>query len=287
MNTFKKLFDIKLLVISIFSGFVTAAVVVNLLIPCGLYSAGFSGVCRITTDLFRDYLNINVEYAILYFLLNLIACIFTFKYIGKKFTIYSVIQFTACSIFCYFLKPIIFVDDILLYVLFGGLINGISSGLCLRFDFSTGGIDFISVYYSSKKNKSFWNYAFGINLVILLIAGAIYGFKVCMYSIIFQLVSTEMVKQMHNRYTYKTLTIITKMPEQVSSEIMKHVRHGITEIKTEGYYSKSESTMLYTVVNSFQYRTIMRIVKYVDPHAFINVQDTKELQGNYYQKPLD
>lgn len=287
MNTFKKLFDIKLLFISLFSAFISSFVIVNLIIPCGLYSAGFSGICRITTDLFRDYLNIHVEYAILYFILNLIACIFTFKYIGKKFTIYSVIQFTASSLFCYFLKPIVVIDDILLFIIFGGIINGISSGLCLRFDFSTGGIDFISVYYSTKKNKSFWNYAFCINSVILLIAGLIYGYKICMYSIIYQFVNTEMVKQMHNRFTYKTLTIITKKPEEVSTEIMKHVRHGITEIKTEGFYSKTESTMLYTVVNSFQYRTIMRIVKSVDPHAFINVQDTKELQGNYYQKPLD
>ena len=287
INSFKKLFDIKLLFISIISAFISAFIVVNLLIPCGLYSSGFSGLSRIITDISRDFLNININYAYLYFGLNIIACIFCFKYIGKKFTIYSVIQFSFTSIFCLFLKPVIVIDDLLLFVIFGAIINGISSGLCLYFNFSTGGIDFISVYYSSKHNKSFWNYAFGLNTLILCTAGAIYGINKCMYSIIFQFFSIEMIKQMHNRYTYKTLIIITKFPEKVSSEIVKHVRHGITEIKTEGYYSKASSTMLYTVVNSFQYREIIKIVHSVDSHAFINVQDTKEIGGNYYQKPLD
>ena len=151
-----KIFDLKLLVISIFSAFISSFIVTNLLIPCGLYSSGFSGICRIATDLFRDFANIELNYAILYFILNLIVCIFTFKYIGKKFALYSAIQFTLTSLFCYFLNPIIEVDDLLLFVIFGGIINGIGCGLCLRYGFSTGGMDFISVYYSSKHNKSFW-----------------------------------------------------------------------------------------------------------------------------------
>ena len=147
------------------------------------------------------------------------------------------------------------------FVIFGGIINGLSCGLCLRFGFSTGGMDFISVYYSSKHNKSFWNISFIINVCILAIAGLLYGVTICMYSIIYQFFVTIMIKQMHNRYTYKTLTIITKIPEEVSSEITKNVRHGITEIKSEGYYSKTDSTMLYMVVNSFQYLQIINIVK--------------------------
>ena len=126
-----KLFDIKLILIAVLSAFTSAFIVNNLLIPCGLYSSGFSGVCRIVTDLFRDFAHIEINYAILYFVLNLIACIFTFKFIGKKFTIYSVIQFTLTSILCFFLKPVIDVEDLLLFVIFGGIINGIGCGLCI------------------------------------------------------------------------------------------------------------------------------------------------------------
>ena len=92
---------------------------------------------------------------------------------------------------------------------------------------------------------------------------------------------------LHNRYTHKTMTIITKKPEEVSQAILQNVRHGITEIKSMGYYSKEESTMLYMVVNSFQYKEIEKIIINTDKEAFINVQNTVEIVGNYYQKPLD
>lgn len=291
MKTIKKYFDIKLLLIAIFSSLLSSFLIINLVTPAKLYPSGFSGISRFLTDFLFETFGFESNYSLIYFSLNIIACIFCYKYIGKKFTIYSFIQFSLTSLFIEVLPQVSLFssmyDNLLLYVIFGGILNGISSGLCLRTGFSTGGIDFISVYYSNKHNKSFWNYAFAINVSILAIAGALYGLERCMYSIVYQYFSTTLIKQMHNRYTYKTLTIITKMPNEVSEEIMNHVRHGITEMKTEGYFSKTESTMLYTVVNSFQYREVIRIVNKIDPHAFINVQDTREIQGNYYQKPLD
>ena len=74
---------------------------------------------------------------------------------------------------------------------------------------------------------------------------------------------------------------------EVADEIQRNIRHGITEINAHGHFSNSDTTMLYTVVNSFQYRNVVQIVLSVDPHAFINVQKTSEIYGNYYQKPLD
>ena len=291
MTTFKKYFDIKLLVIAIFSSIITSLVIINVVTPCKLYPAGYSGISRIASDLSSDHLPFTINYSFTYFLLNIVTCVICFKYIGKKFAIYSAIQFTFVSILTFFMKPIglplDFENDLLLIVIFGGIISGTSNGLCLRFGFSTGGTDFIGIYVSHKNNHSFWNYIFGINVCILCLAGLLYGIDKTMYSIVFQFFHTTIIKLMHNRYTYKTLSIVTKMPNEVANGIVKHVRHGITELKTEGFFSKEESTMLYTVINSFQYREVLKIVKEIDPHAFINVQDTREIHGNYYQKPLD
>lgn len=108
-----------------------------------------------------------------------------------------------------------------------------------------------------------------------------------MYSIIYQYCSTELIKKLHRRYTHQTLTIITTKPNEVADEIIKNVRHSITEIHTHGHYSNTDNTMLYTVINSYQTREVVSIVLKVDPKAFINIQDTVNIYGNYYQKPLD
>lgn len=283
----KKLFDIKLFFIALISAFINAIAVTSFSIPANLYPGGYSGISRILSDIFIDFLNINIPYSLFYFSFNIITCFFVYKRIGKKFTIYSVLHFTFVSLFTLFLPKLINLSETLLYCVFGGILNGIGCGIALSSNFSTGGIDFLSIYFSNKYKKSFWNYVLLINCSILFFAGLIYGWERSMYSIIFQFCSTQVIKTLHQRYTFTTLTIITKKPDDVSKEILKNIRHGITELHAHGYFSNSDTTMLYTVVNSFQYKDVVKIVLSVDPNAFINVQKTSEIYGNYYQKPLD
>ena len=283
----KKLIDFKLLSIAIISAIIVAFAVTNFTIPASLYPSGVSGISRLTSDLLNDYKGIYIPYASIYFSINIIATIFVYKKIGKKFAFYSIIQFTLVSIFTIIFKQYITIEDRILQAIFGGILNGFGAGLALSFNFSTGGFDFLNVYFANKYKKDVWNYILAINCLILLISAVFYGFERALYSIIFQYSSTAIVKLLHRRYTHKTLTIITEHPNEVSDAILKNVRHGITEINATGYYSHNNKTMLYTVVNTFQYQDVIKIVMETDPHAFINVQDTIAIYGNYYQKPLD
>ena len=283
----KKYFDTKLFIYSILSSFIMAFAVTSFSIPGNLYPGGFSGISRIISDLSTNFLNFELSYSVLYLLLNLIVTVFIFNKIGKKFVIYSIIQFSLVAVFTSFLKPIMFLDNVLLYSVFGGLINGFGVGIALNNNFSSGGFDFLSVYFSNKYKKSIFNYTLAINTLILVIAGVIFGWDRALYSIIYQYCSTQVIKSLYKRYNYITLTIFTNKPKDVSDELSKHVRHGITEIKGEGHFSGKEISILYTVVNSYQYRYVIDLVKNVDEHAFINVQNTVEIRGNYYQKPIE
>ena len=283
----KKYFDIKLVCMSILSAAVYSFAIANFSIPANLYPAGFSGMSRIISDLLKDFYNINISYSRFYLIFNIIVTLIVFKKIGKKFVIYSSLQFILVSFFTSIFKQVIIVNEILLMAIFGGIINGTGMGLALSSNFSTAGFDFISVYFATKFKKDVWNYIFCVNLTILTVAGFIYGWDRALYSIIYQFASTQVIKTFHQRYTHKTLTIITKMPNEVADAILKNVRHGITEVNATGFYSKEDTTLLYTIVNSFQYKEVVKIVMNTDPHAFINIQNTLAIYGNYYQKPLD
>lgn len=287
MKKIKELFDYRLLLASIASALVYSFAIVNFSIPASLYPAGFSGISRIISDLAGDFLNIEISYSKLYLVMNAIVLVFVFKKLGKKFLLYSTIQFVLVSFFTGFFQRLIFVDEKLLLAVFGGILNGTGVGIALSFNFSSAGFDFISIYIASRFKKDVWNYVFCVNLIILLTAGLIYGWDRALYSIIYQFASTQIIKLFHQRYTHKTLSIITKYPDEVASAILKNVRHGITEIKATGFYSKDDTTILYTIINSFQYKEVVKIVMEADPHAFINIQDTLAIYGNYYQKPLD
>lgn len=256
-------------------------------VPSNIYPSGFAGLTRFISDLLIDFGGIDIPYFYFYSILNIICAFIVFKYIGKMFTILSLIQTLLVSVFAGMFKQIIFLDNIMLMAIFGGLINGVAVGIALSYNASSGGLDFLSIYFSNKYHKSMWNYVLAFNVLIIFATGLVYGWERACYSIIFQFASTTAIKKLHKRYTHETLTIMTKYPEEVEKEVLANTRHGITELKGKGAYKHQEIAVLYTVINSFQEREVVNSVLKADPHAFINIQNTKDIKGNYYQKPLD
>jgi len=256
-------------------------------VPGKFYPAGISGFSRLCSDILFDFLYINLPYYFLYFVLNIVLALITYKYIGKWFTIFSLTQISIVTVLSGFLKPMINLNEIILFAIFGGVINGMGAGLALKNNASTGGTDFVTIYFSNKYKKSLWNYTFIFNSLIIICAGLFYGWERACYSIIYQYCSTAMVKKLHDRYTQQTITIITKHPDEVSKQILANIRHGITSIQAKGVYNNDSQTILYTIVNSFQTDLVVKCVLDADKKAFINIQETVALKGNYYQKPLE
>lgn len=284
-NKIKK--DIKMTFWVTISAFVYAIAITSFAEVGGIYPSGFGGISRIVSDLLARYLNISIPFGVLYLLLNIIPTLLAFKYIGKYFTIFSILQYALSSFFTGILPPLFTLDDPLLIAIFGGLINGFGIGIALRNNASSGGTDFISIFISSRFNKPAWNYIMAANGVVLTVAGLIFGWEVALYSIVYQFVSTQVIDRLHERYKMVTLNIVTSKADEVITNILKGTRHGITEIKTEGAYLHHEYTMLYTVINRFQQRQVIKAVLEVDPKAFINITETVQIVGNYYQQPVD
>lgn len=279
--------DLSMLFWTIVSATIQSISLSSFSIRAGLYPGGFTGVARILSDLARDYLGTDNLFSILYLSLNVVVAIITFKYIGKKFTIFSVLHIILVSILTPLFKPLIEVEDILLYSVFGGILSGFATGLALQNDLSSGGTDFIAIYFSNKYHKSTWNYVLFFNAVVLIVAGLIYGWEKALYSIILQFCNTQVIKRMHKRYVHQTLTIITEHKDEVVASILSGTRHGITELNAKGAYMKKDEYYLYMVVNAFETQEVCEAVLKADPKAFINIQDSKEIVGNFYQKPLD
>lgn len=45
--------------------------------------------------------------------------------------------------------------------------------------------------------------------------------------------------------------------------------------------------MLYSVINSEAKRELIPLIRSIDPHAFINIVKTQELQGRFHNIPND
>ena len=178
-----------------------------------LLPGGFSGVSLLFQAIGLRFLYQHPIYNI-QCALNIFPAYIAYRYIGKKFTIYSIVVIILSSVLVDILPPYIFTEDILLISVFGGIINGFAISLCLNVGTTTGGTDFISIYFSHVKGIDAWNYILLGNVVILLIAGGLFGWSIALYSIIYQFCSTQVIQFMYKRYQKMTLFIILTNPKK-------------------------------------------------------------------------
>jgi len=253
-----------------------------------LFPGGFTGLTRLLQRCAQEYWHITLPFAPLNLLFNAIPAAVSLKLIGKRFTMYSCLAIVFSSFFTDMIPAVPVTEDILLICVFGGLVNGFAISLCLQVRITSGGTDFIAIALAERKNINAWNYIFCGNVVMLMVAGALFGWDRALYSIIFQFTSTQVVRMMDPDGRRMTLFIVTGREKAggVCAQI-QDTRHTATLIEGVGLYNGEPCVMIYSVVGSNQLRRLTRKVKQADPQAFVNVIRTEKLMGNFYRDPRD
>ncbi|MEE1259061.1 MAG: YitT family protein [Paludibacteraceae bacterium] len=286
-----KIFDLKkdtkrILVIIIAA--LLMAVNIKTFVQAGnLLPGGATGLTLLIQRAVKLFFDLDIPYSPINILLNAIPAFIGFKFIGKKFTIYSCLMIFLVGLFADLIPAYTITDDVLLVSIFGGLINGAAISICLSVEATSGGTDFIAIYMSEKKHMDSWNFVLGINAVILSVAGLLFGWDKALYSIIFQYASTQTIHLLFQHYQKETLLVVTKHPELVSEIIHAKSHHGATIIKAEGSYEHKETFIVYSVIGKDQYISIVSIIKQEDPDAFINTIDTESLTGRFFHKKTE
>lgn len=250
----------------------------------GLYPGGFNGLTLLIQTCFDRFLGIALPYTLINVVLNLFPVSIGFRFIGQKFTASSCLVIVLSGVLTDLIPAQPITYDPLLISIFGGLINGLAISLCLIGNTSSGGTDFIAIYFSEKKGIDAWNYILFGNAAMLVVAGLLFGWDIALYSIIFQFTSTQVVQMLHQRYKKHTLFIITRIPDTVYMEISEITHHSATMIPAIGCYEHEQRTILYSVVSREEAKLLVRKVKELDSTAFVNVIKTDYINGRFYHK---
>ena len=253
----------------------------------GLFPGGATGLTILIQRSARMFFHIEVPYTLVNVILNAIPVYIGFRYIGKKFTGYSCLMILLSGILTDLLPGYSITSDTLLISIFGGIINGSVMSLCLFGNATTGGTDFIAIFLSERKGMDAWNLVLGLNVLILAVAGLLFGWDKALYSIIYQYASTQVLHTLYKKYQQQTLFIVTNHPRAVCDAISQVSHHGATILQGEGSYELEERNMVYSVVSSAESKHVIKAVWEVDEHAFINAIKTSQLSGRFYQKPED
>ena len=252
-----------------------------------LIPGGFNGITLLIQQIGMEFFRVTIPFTPVNLLLNAVPIYISYKFIGKKFTLYSCLMIVLSGILTDVIPVYPLTDDVLLVCIFGGIINAFAISLCLFADATSGGTDFIAIFFSEKCGVDTWNYIFAGNVVVILIAGILFGWNEALYSIIFQFASTQTLHILYKRYQKQTLFIVTGHPDEVYEGIREITHHDATLFKGTGCYQNQERNMLYSVVGSDEIRKVVQVIKEIDKDAFINIMKTEQITGRYYKRPND
>ena len=269
----------------VISGFLQAFTLKVFIQPSNLLSTGFLGVSILINQI-AGLFGVELSISILLIILNIPVAILCYRGISARFTFYSILQVFVGSFFIRVLnfEPL-FVDDTMLNVIFGGVLNGLYVSLALKGNASTGGMDFVALFVSNRNGKTIWQEVFLFNTVLLLIFGALFGWKHAGYSIIFQYISTKVISTFHQRYHKVTLQITTRYGDDVMEAYLKNIRHGISCVEAIGGFSREKMYLLHTVLSSYEVIDAVSVIKEADPRAIINQISTENFYGRFHRVP--
>ena len=269
----------------VISGFLQAFTLKVFIQPSNLLSSGFLGVSILMNQI-AGLFGVELSISMLLIMLNIPVAILCYRGISARFTFYSILQVFVGSFFIRVLnfEPL-FVDDTMLNVIFGGVLNGLYVSLALKGNASTGGMDFVALFVSNRNGKTIWQEVFLFNTVLLLIFGALFGWKHAGYSIIFQYISTKVISTFHQRYHKVTLQITTRYGDDVMEAYLKNIRHGISCVEAIGGFSREKMYLLHTVLSSYEVIDAVSVIKEADPRAIINQISTENFYGRFHRVP--
>lgn len=173
----------------------------------------------------------------------------------------------------------------LLLAVFGGLLSGLGSALCLRDGGSAGGTDILANYVMFKYKKSFVKYQFTIDIVIIVLSSLI-SVENVLFTVVCLIVKTFTLHLLYQTYNTTRIEIITSKPEEIRTELLKNFYHGMTIYEVIGGYSMEKRSVIEVFVSSYEVRLYRRIIMKIDPQAFVISSKVKLEKGNYIQRTI-
>ena len=273
-------------------------VIVFILDKGEFYAGGVTGICQIIAN---NIFHRPILKSILVASANIPLFLIGYKKVSKRFAILSLASVLLQTIALFLFQKIYdngfdpfknFVGDdsygkVTLSVL-GGVLAGLACGITLKYGASTGGMDIVSQAFSFKTDKSFAYVSFSLDLVVVVLGIAVNNFNinVGIYTIIRMAMSHIVLDRIYKIYNYHKITIITKNVDEVNKAIIERFDHGITIIQAKGGYSGETKYVLECVCLSYEVEEYRRLLKNVDPKAFIYLEVIKGIQGKFKKKAI-
>ena len=244
------------------------------LLPNNIIDGGVIGISMMVSYISKWNLGLII------FLINLPFILLALQKMGKMFVINVFYGVAMLSIFVNVLSGFHITETPLLATVFGGVILGIGVGIILRNDGALDGTEILAIRLAKKIGFSVGEIIMFCNVFIYTVAGTLYGWDSAMYSILTYFITYRVIDVvLEGLNSSKSALIISQYPKEIGDAIIKELDISVTYQKGKGGYSGQEKTLIFCVINRLEIAKMKKLIRDIDPTAFLVIQDVHEVEG--------
>ena len=269
-----------------------------LILPYGIVMGGLTGIG--TLVFFAS--NELIPVAVTGYAFNLTLLALAYKVVGKQFVLKTFYGATLIAIFIGIFQPIFMslshplIQDRPMSIILGGILCGIGIGLTFIHNGSSGGTDIVAAMVSKKSNVSIGRTMIYVDMTIVSLSlllpfdGTIaqrleVRVPIVVYGLLITYLIAFITDMLINTNRQATQFIIfSHYWKDIADAINQEAHRGVTIIDGMGYYSKQPVKIVMVWCRKIESVTIFRIIKSIDPEAFITQTMTNGVYGKGFDK---
>ena len=263
------------------------------MIPNGISAGGMMGLCTIVQYATGGFIQAQYSYIVINAVLIIVAVLAMGIGFGFK-TIYCIVVSSLAmglvgSLDFLHSAPgeFLFIQERVLIPVFAGAIEAIGIGLILRYGGSTGGTDIISLMVNKYWPISLSMIYLVTDVIIcsLLLFLPEKNFSDMCYGleelVVFSLMIDIVVGGKRSSYQ---LLVFSEHYKEIADHIITNMDRGVTLLKAQGWYTKKDKDVLLILINQKELPSLTRVIKEVDPRAFMSISPTNIVYGEGFEE---
>lgn len=250
------------------------------LAPYNIVTGGISGVSLVISKFY------NIDISLFVLILSLSFLFLSLILLDKKSTLRTI---AGSLLFPFFLKSTAHVTNIIdlgntnivVILLYGGIISGFATGLILKTGYTTGGFQVLYQIIHKYFKISIGNASLICNGILIIFGGLVYGFSNLLYAIVVlyisSLITDRVILGVSDR---KSFYIVTEHEKEIREFIINKMHHSFTVVDVKGGYTNDKKKMLMCVIPTYEYVFMKEVILSIDKDAFFLITDAYETLGD-------
>ena len=253
--------------------------------PNDIAPGGVTGIAIIVSEI------TPLKIGTLIFMFNIPLMILGFIFLGKATMIKTLISVSLITVFTDALEEFMPTYSTqggngIMAAIFGGALMGIGLGLNYQRESTSGGSDIV-IKMIQKRSPDLKIGAITAALDILVVSAGMLVYRdinVVLFAVVAIFVQSKFIDFLvYGAQESRFLMIFSERSQEISQRLLAQER-GVTLFKAKGAYSGSEREVIATAVHRTAYSKVKRIIREIDPSAFVIATSAGEVLGEGFGK---